>query len=324
MLVIEKALAVLLLLCLLPLCAFAGDAITTKDGSFPELNAEGFLDEGEFLFEDPENGVWRYCSATLKVEIYRRTQEKPKQIWYEAEVWARDGELFHMVADNPEKRMKSQDYPYKICRANKAVLAVNNDYAQLRINQKSKVGIIIRDGEIYSDKTFARNRSKFPNLDTLAMFPDGSWKTYYSDEYTAQEYLDMGATDVLAFGPWLIRDGVLNEDGLNKYGKSKEPRTAIGMIEPNHYMLMMLEGRHKGSNGGSVRDLAEKLYEKGCTEALNLDGGQTSCIVFMGKQICTVGKNSGSASGKLSARKTSDVVAIGTSELVHTDGAMSD
>lgn len=283
------------------------------EGEFPELNEAGFNDGEEFVYENPDEGVWRYASDTLKVEIYRRTQDSPKQIWYEAEVWSRDGEIFRMIPNDPDNRMKSQEWPYKIARKNKTVLAINSDYAQLRIAQKKRVGILIRDGEILSERTLAKNKGTFPNLDTLAILPDGDMQVFWSDEKTPEEYLDMGATDVLAFGPWLIRDGELNEAGLKKYGTSKAPRTAIGMVEPGHYFAMMLEGRHSGSKGAGVSFLAEKLLEKGCTVGFNLDGGQTSTIVFMGVQLCKIGQTSGV---NASARKTAEILGIGTSDLV--------
>jgi len=117
----------------------------------------------------------------------------------------------------------------------------------------------------------------------------------------------------LAFGPILIRDGELNEEGLKKYGTSSAQRTAIGMVEKGHYFAMMMEGRRNDAKGAGVSFLAEKLYDRGCTVALNLDGGQTSCMVFMGHQICNIGK---SAKDRVSARKTPELVGIGTSELV--------
>lgn len=47
----------------------AGSAVqlTTPDGSWPELNEKGFLNEGEFVYWGDEEGIWRYCSSTLKV-----------------------------------------------------------------------------------------------------------------------------------------------------------------------------------------------------------------------------------------------------------------
>ncbi len=309
---LKRLLALLMAALMIGLMAPALAEESDEDGAFPPLNEAGFLDEGEFLFEDEEAGVWRYAGQTLRVEIIRRTQEKPKQIWYEAEVWSRDGDIFRMIANNPEKRMKSQEYPYKIARKNRTVLAINSDFAQLRITQKKRVGILLRDGEILSERTLAKNKGTFPNLDTLALFPDGDMQVFYSDEKTAEEYVEMGALDVLAFGPLLIRDGELNEAGLKKYGTSSAQRTAIGMVEKGHYFAMMLEGRHANSRGAGVSFLAEKLLEKGCTVAFNLDGGQTSTIVFMGHQLCQIGKTKRNAS----SRKTAEILGIGTSDLV--------
>lgn len=309
---LKRLLALLMAALLIGLICPASAEESAEDGAFPPLNEAGFLDEGEFLFEDEEAGVWRYAGQTLRVEIIRRTQEKPRQIWYEAEVWSRDGDVFRMIANNPEKRMKSQEYPYKIARKNRTVLAINSDFAQLRITQKKRVGILLRDGEILSDRTLAKNKGTFPNLDTLALFPDGDMQVFYSDEKTAEEYVEMGALDVLAFGPLLIRDGALNEAGLKKYGTSSAQRTAIGMVEKGHYFAMMLEGRHTNSRGAGISFLAERLLEKGCTVAFNLDGGQTSTIVFMGHQLCQIGKTKRNAS----SRKTAEILGIGTSDLV--------
>lgn len=300
------------ILCL-ALALLALSTASLAEGEFPALNDKGFNDGAEFVYANADEGVWRYASATLKVEIFRRTQDSPKQIWYEAEVWATEDNIFSMIPNDPDKRMTSLDWPYQIARGSKTVLAVNSDYAHLRIQQKKRVGILIRQGEIISDQTLAKNKGTFPNLDTLAILPDGDMRVYWSDEKTAQDYLDMGATDVLAFGPILIRDGVLNEDGLAKYGTSKAPRTAVGMAEPGHYFAMMLEGRHNGSKGAGISFLAEKLLDKGCQLGFNLDGGQTSTMVFMGVQICKIGQTSGV---NASARKTAEILGIGVSDLV--------
>lgn len=94
--------------------------VAVAEGEFPELNEAGFFDGGEFVYTDPENGVWRYCSDTLKIEIYRRTQDSPKEIWYEAEVWSTEDNAFAMIPwnEDPDKRMSDLNYPYKIARAN--------------------------------------------------------------------------------------------------------------------------------------------------------------------------------------------------------------
>ena len=86
------------------------------------------------------------------------------------------------------------------------------------------------------------------------------------------------------------------------------------MVEKGHYFAMMLEGRHDGKQWrGPVSFLAEKMLEKGCQLAFNLDGGQSSTIVFMGEQICTIGGTTGK---NASARRTAEILGIGTSGLV--------
>ena len=292
-------------------------AAAAEEGDFPELTEEGFLDSGEFVYEDVKGGIWRYASDSLWIEIYRREQKKPARVWYEAEIRVAPGaEGPRMVCNDPENWKKTNEYPYKLARKKRLVLGVSNDFAQLRIAQKkAKPGIVIRDGVVYSDRTQKQNSKGFPNLDCLAIWPDGDMQVFYSDEKTAEEYLEAGAVDVLAFGPVLIRDGELNEEALKKYGTSHAQRVAVGMVEKGHYYFMMLEGRIKRSTGDGIRFLAEKLYEKGCVTAFNLDGGESACIVFMGHQLCRMKDGS-----NRSSRTTPDLLGIGYSELVAVIG----
>ncbi len=284
-----------------------------EDGQFPELNGDGFLDSGEFVFEDPEHGVWRYASSTLWIEIYRREQQKPARVWYEAEIRCTPESAPRMVCSDPEHWKTVNEWPHKIARKTGTVLAISNDFGQLRLAQKkSRPGIIIRNGVVYSSRTKKKNGKGFPNLDCLAIWPDGDMKVFYSNEKTAEQYVEEGAVDVLSFGPILIRDGVLNEAALKKYGTSKAERVAVGMVEKGHYYFMMLEGRIKRSTGDAIRFLAEKLLDKGCTVGFNLDGGQTASIVFMGRQLCKMQNGSKNKS----SRATSDILGVGHSELL--------
>ena len=93
---------------------------------------------------------------------------------------------------------------------------------------------------------------------------------------------------------------------------SKNPRCALGMVEPGHYVAILAEGRLKRSGGITVGYLAKMMREKGCVNAFNLDGGQTAVMVFMGKQLNQIGKYD----GKTNSRPTSEVLGIGTSDQV--------
>ena len=292
-------------------------ALAEEPGAFPVLNEEGFLDVGEYVYINEEAGVWRYVDDQLKVEIYRRTgqNEKGKNLtWFEAEVWSRGDEIWHIFSNVEGKHMSTAAWPYAVAQKNQLVLGISTDFAQNRYPKKdASVGVIIRNGKVFSDKTRPATSKKWPPLDVLALYPDGNMEVYVSDEHTAQEYLDMGVQTTLAFGPLLIRDGVRNDEDINSMNLGNNPRVAIGMVEKGHTFAMMLEGRHSGSVGGYLDFLADRMLEKGCTLAINLDGGETACMTFMGEQITYVG---GISNKNAYARKTTELLGIGVSELV--------
>ena len=55
------------------------------------------------------------------------------------------------------------------------------------------------------------------------------------------------------------------------------------MLEPNYYPAFTVEGRSSKSQGARLVWRAEKMLELGATEALNLDGGSTTYLIFMGE-----------------------------------------
>ena len=315
---LKRLLCLLAVLMLLLPAALAEEASSAAEpGAFPVLNEDGFLDVGEFVYANEESGVWRYADDRLKIEIYRRTgkNEKNKNLtWYEAEVWSRDGERWGVHTNKPGKHMSSNAWPYIVAQKNRLVLGISTDFAQNRYPRKdSSVGVIIRNGKVFSDKTRPADSKKWPPLDVLALYPDGNMEVYVSDEHNAQEYLDMGVETTLAFGPLLVRDGVRNDKDIATMNLGNNPRVAIGMVEPGHTFAMMLEGRHTGSVGALLGFLADRMLEKGCTLAINLDGGETACMLFMGEQISYVG---GISNKNAYARRTTELLGIGVSELV--------
>ena len=281
----------------------------------PELNEKGFLDEGEFLIADDTNGLYIFINQTTKVVIERKYDATQPLTWFEAEIWSDvdAGEYLKTYFYDEEKKGKVRVDAAKNAIAHKSVFAMNTDYYTYRISSTRHTGIVIRNGEILYDDPYTKPTTLFPNLDTVAFFPDGRLEVAHSYENTAQTLLDAGAENVYSFGPYLIRDGAVNTDiytGANL--TSKNPRAAIGMVEPGHYVCIMCEGRLKRSGGVTMNQLALMMKSKGCTQAINLDGGQTCVMIFMGKQLNLIGKYD----GKTSARETCDIMAIGTSEQV--------
>ena len=173
--------------------------------------------------------------------------------------------------------------------------------------------MVIRDGKIYRDHVRKTSKS-YPLGDELAVFADGAMRAYDYDAYTAEEYLAMGAVHVLSFGPWLVKDGEINPRVLtNTYMQYHEPRCAIGMIAPGHYVVITVDGRYDGAIGAYFGWLAARMQAVGVTEALNLDGGGTTALVFMGTQISRVGSAKPDGSN---TRRVSGLLGFGTSDAV--------
>jgi LmbE family N-acetylglucosaminyl deacetylase len=300
-------------------------AAPTEEPSYgallPELNEKGFLDEGEFIYSSEDEGLWIYINQTSKVIIQRKYDATQPLTWFEADLYGDldEGEMLRTVQNDPEKMGKVRVDATETAKKHNVVFAMNTDYYTYRVSVTNgrKTGVVIRDGKILYDDPYTEKQvtsSMFPNLDMLAFMPDGSLEVYHSWEKTAQEFIDEGVQTVYSFGPYLMKDGKISERAYES-SESKNPRCAIGMVEPGHYVAIMCEGRLKRSNGVTVSYLAKLMRAKGCQVAFNMDGGQTAVMVFMGKQLNQIGAYDG---GKTNSRPTSEVLAFGTSEQVGT------
>lgn len=259
------------------------DLVLSLPQNLPETDAGGFLTQaGEpFALKDRDAGLWLYISAGMRVEVRRFTQEEGKLEWFEAYVRYRDsGKPESIPSKNDGKHL--QDPLHILAGRPDVILAVTDDYYRYRERNDQRVGIVVRDGEIKSDRTYAQRRSRIPSLEVLAMFADGRLKTFASDAYTAQEYIGLGVTDTWAFGPSLVQEGeVPRYYYSDDYRSYKEPRVAIGMMADGSYCALMITGRKEDSRGATFGWMAEKMKEMGAYEAFNLDGGGTAALVFM-------------------------------------------
>ena len=182
---------------------------------------------------------------------------------------------------------------------NNAILAVNGDYYGA-----DRSGYVIKNGVIY--RNTVRSDSEYPDL---AVYKDGSFKIIYETEVTAEELLAGGVVNLFAFGPSLIENGEISVDQNTevRQAMTKNPCTAIGIVDKNHYILVVSDGRTNESEGLSLYELAEVLKEYGATTAYNLDSGGSSTMYFNGNII-----NNPTTNGhRISEREVSDIVYIG-------------
>lgn len=95
-------------------------------------------------------------------------------------------------------------------------------------------------------------------------------------------------------GPVLVQNGeikVTNNEELKFAGRGindKHPRTAMGYTRDNKLIILVVQGRSPGTaEGVTLTQEAQMLKDLGCVEALNLDGGGSSCLLVNGKETIT-------------------------------------
>lgn len=96
-------------------------------------------------------------------------------------------------------------------------------------------------------------------------------------------------------GPVLLQNGeikITNEEELKFNGKNgltdKHPRTSMGYTKDNKLIIMVIQGRFPNkAEGATLGQEARLLKQIGCWEALNLDGGGSSCMLVNGKETIT-------------------------------------
>jgi len=121
-----------------------------------------------------------------------------------------------------------------------AILAINGDFYGAQ-NQ----GYVIRNGVLY------RSSSAGSDQEDLVIYENGSFEIINEGDVTAEELLDAGAVQVLSFGPGLVEDekiAVTENEEVDK-AKTSNPRTAIGVIDPLHYVMVVSDGRTTESEG---------------------------------------------------------------------------
>ena len=82
-----------------------------------------------------------------------------------------------------------------------------------------------------------------------------------------------------------LQNGEITKESVSTR-RENNPRTMLGMVEPGHFIAVVVVGRQEGySVGISGEESAKLMKELGCTLAYNLDGGQSAAMIFMGIKL---------------------------------------
>ena len=168
-----------------------------------------------------------------------------------------------------------------IAEDHNAIFAINGDYYGFR-----DTGIVIRNGVVYRDEGARQG---------IAFYKDGTVKVYDETTTTADQLIADGVWNTLSFGPSLLENGwiasgIEDVEVDTNFGnhsiQGEQPRTAVGVIDQNHLVFVVVDGRSPGYSAGvTMTELAEIMQGLGATTAYNIDGGGSSTMYFNGSLV---------------------------------------
>ena len=140
---------------------------------------------------------------------------------------------------------------------------------------------------------------KIPFASQVAVEPtkDSSAKFHYNTSALSKWKMQVA----VGGGPVLLQHGnilISNNQEMKFGGKQgltdKHPRTCMGYTNNGQLIIMVIQGRFPGiAEGVNLTQEAQLLKDIGCTEALNLDGGGSSCLLVNGKPTIKVSDKEG-------------------------------
>ena len=252
-------------------------------GDFSAKFADKFT-SGEILQTDTS-----YVSANVNITLSTYRDEDSGSTCFIQDIYVRSIDCLRTAFARDTFGKAITEDVLVMAANNNAIAAINSDYYGY-----GNAGVVIRNGELF--------RSDYEDGEqVLIIFRDGTMRLYHdSSELDIDAAMAEGAWQSFSFGPGLL-DG--NGNLVDTYERvNHDPRTVIAMVEPGHYMFIVVDGRRSSySNGMTYRELAVLCQNLGCTMAYNLDGGRTSQMTFLGTMTNLPYKD---------GRPTSDIVYI--------------
>ncbi len=214
-----------------------------------------------------------YTSPNISISVTRETAGSGSIIYYIADIYVRDITCFQTVLANGTYGSGYRDGIDDMALLSEALLAVNGDYYG-----NTTEGVVIRNGVIY--------RANPTDCDVCVLYYDGSMRVIPGSAFSVEEAIADGAWQAWTFGPALLDadGGTISSFNSTNRIQSANPRTAIGYYEPGHYCLVVVDGRGE-SAGITLPELSKLFYRLGCKSAYNLDGGNSSVMVWQNSII---------------------------------------
>jgi hypothetical protein len=228
--------------------------------------------EGEIAlhFPDYDTGVdaeYSYQSDELRIAIRRYEDPEICSIYYVADIWMRNISCFRAGFGNGAFNHGNEDAESFSTREH-AILAINGSYNK---------GLVIHDGVL-------KKKLDDKHTGVMVLYRDGSMETVRRTSFDLAAAQEKGIVHAWQFGPMLVHDGKPSDANYNTYA-TRHSRIIFGYYEPGHYVAVAVDGRRKDAIGMNNLEMVELMTELGCKEAMNLDGGYSAIMTFMGKIV---------------------------------------
>lgn len=273
----------------------AGDDNKTATQSTDSLSSNSNTESGSqsetSSKSDNSDADYSDDNITIKMSEYYENNTKI----FVADVTVSSAEYLKTAFASDTYGKNVTDTTSSIAKSNNAILAINGDYYGVQ-----QSGYVIRNGIVYRDTA--------KGSDVLCIYANGTMEVVSDSEYTADELVKKGVWQAFTFGPALIENSTVTVGENDEVGRAmaSNPRTAIGMIDTNHFVFVVSDGRTSESSGLSLYELGQFMQKLGVKTAYNLDGGGSSTMYFNGQVV-----NNPTTNGRIKERGVSDIVYIG-------------
>ena len=199
--------------------------------------------------------------------------------------------------------------PMEFLNQSNARIVINGGYFRSGKDPAQHVGLLKTSGILEEPASHSVYRDSEKYFITRGAFgirndglPDIAWSSTNNDSIfewalpqknrpgNPSKYLDFKLSshwdmrDAIHAGPILVHSNKINitveeEVFFNTPVAGIQPRSAIGYSKEGYLIMMVVDGRQADSRGVYLEELAIMMMEFNCDEAINLDGGGSSCMV---------------------------------------------
>ena len=261
----------------------SSDTSTSSVQSRPEVSVPDvtFKPGDPLAIPDPNSSYpqrhkteYYYKSDTIEIDIKQYKTAGSNLYW-----------LAHIIIDSPEQikgglandRYGGFEYPTSASKRLNWILGINGSYFDWG-TEKPK-----------GERPVIKNRTSVGTPDTvttgneICLMADG--RIFSPDKgLTAEQLLEMGVIESwTTYDPLMISSGIKRRTEVindsHPVGSKNYPRTAIGMVKPCEYYILVA-GDLTESSGVSFVKMQDLFYNLGCVYARSFDGGGSSSLVF--------------------------------------------